>query len=47
MDPLYSKITSEWGGGYPRPMTEAIDSLWDFTEYTFDLKIPNAEEVIS
>ena len=31
-DPNYLKITSEWGGGYPRPMVEFSEKLWDFTD---------------
>lgn len=31
-DPNYFKITSEWAGGYPRPMVEVSESLWDFSE---------------
>jgi hypothetical protein len=31
-DPNYYKITSEWAGGYPRPMVEVSESLWDFSE---------------
>lgn len=31
-DPNYHKVTSEWAGGYPRPMVEVSESLWDFSD---------------
>lgn len=32
LDPNYYKLTSQWGGGYPRPIVEVAESLWDFSE---------------
>lgn len=41
-DPNYYKITSEWAGGYPRPMVEVSESLWDFSEAARLIQGPQA-----
>jgi hypothetical protein len=46
-DPNYYKITSEWGGGYPRPMVEVSESLWDFSEAAKMINGPQAKEIIA
>jgi hypothetical protein len=46
-DPNYYKITSEWAGGYPRPMVEVTESLWDFSEAAKMINGPKAKEIIS
>lgn len=46
-DPNYYKITSEWAGGYPRPMVEVSESLWDFSEAAKMINGPQAKEIIS
>jgi len=46
-DPNYYKITSEWGGGYPRPMAEVSESLWDFSEAAKMINGPSAKEIIA
>ena len=46
-DPNYYKITSEWGGGYPRPMVEVTESLWDFSEAAKMINGPQAKEIIA
>ena len=46
-DPNYYKITSEWGGGYPRPMVEISESLWDFSEAAKTINGPQAKEIIA
>lgn len=45
-DPNYYKITSEWAGGYPRPMVEVTESLWDFSEAAKMIQGPQAKEII-
>jgi hypothetical protein len=45
-DPNYYKITSEWAGGYPRPMVEVSESLWDFSEAAKMISGPKAMEII-
>ena len=45
-DPNYFKITSEWAGGYPRPMVEVSESLWDFSEAAKMINGPQAKEII-
>ena len=46
-DPSYYKITSEWAGGYPRPMAEVSESLWDFSEAAKIISGPKAKEIIA
>lgn len=45
-DPNYYKVTSEWAGGYPRPMVEVSESLWDFSEAAKMISGPQAKEII-
>ncbi len=47
LDPNYYKITSEWAGGYPRPMVEVSESLWDFSEASKMINGPTAKEIIA
>ena len=46
-DPSYYKITAEWGGGYPRPMVEVSESLWDFSEAAKMINGPQAKEIVA
>ena len=46
-DPNYFKITSEWAGGYPRPMVEVSESLWDFSDAARVINGPKAKEIIA
>jgi hypothetical protein len=46
-DPNYYKIISEWAGGYPRPMVEVSESLWDFSEASKMINGPTAKEIIA
>ena len=46
LDSNYYKLISQWGGGYPRPLVEFSESLWDFTDAGNLIKGPKAEETI-
>ena len=49
-DPNYFKIVSEWAGGYPRPLVEVSESLWDFSESAAKMSAlgkPGAKDIIA
>ncbi|CDW90376.1 UNKNOWN [Stylonychia lemnae] len=46
IDPDYSRLTSMWGGGYPRPVVEFSESLWDFTDAVKLIKGPKSDLIL-